>query len=239
MFKSESAASGATQTQETNDKMKNYTNGINFAPTKQEMPIPHSVAVEELVAAANSGWADPLPLVREEDAEEEFPIDALAPHLDDVASLLSDRIKVPTALAGQAVLGAATLAAQKHADVSIFGQVRPISSNFLTVAKSGDRKSGVDRAALRPHRSYERNLKDEYKNANLDKVGTKLYHEPMLMGTAPKVQGVLKQMQTQSVLGIYAGEGGRFLGSYAFKAENLLHTITTISTCGTTARAIL
>jgi hypothetical protein len=185
--------------------------------------------VLDIIGIANGGWLEPLPLIRTDDGDERFPLEALYPHLNNVTELLADSIKVPCALAAQSILAAATLAAQKHANVRIFSEARPISSNFLTVAKSGDRKSVVDRAALRAHRQYEKKLKVDYKAKNLDKVGTKFFKEPMLMATAPTVQGVATQLAGQSVVGIYAGEGGRFLGSYALKPENLLHTITTLS----------
>jgi hypothetical protein len=78
-------------------------------------------------------------------------------------------VQVPDAIAGQSVLAAASLAAQALADVRLtYGQRRPLSLFFVTVAASGDRKSTADNEALRPIREREKALKEvherEYAN---------------------------------------------------------------------------
>jgi hypothetical protein len=70
-------------------------------------------------------------------------------------------------LAAQAVLAVASLASQRLADVRLpYGQTRPLSLYFVTVAASGDRKSTADNEALIPARMYEKNLKREYETAH-------------------------------------------------------------------------
>ena len=70
---------------------------------------------------------------------------------------------MPEAIAAQSVLAAAALAAQAHADVALpYGQTRPLSLYFVTVAGSGDRKSTADNEALWPIRKREKVLKEEY-----------------------------------------------------------------------------
>jgi Protein of unknown function (DUF3987) len=57
----------------------------------------------------------------------------------------------------------ASLAAQRLADVRLpFGQTRPLSLYFVTVAGSGERKSTADNEALIPVRMHEKNLKRNY-----------------------------------------------------------------------------
>jgi len=57
------------------------------------------------------------------------------------------------------VLAAATLASQAHADVELPSGRRPLTSYFITIAESGERKSSVDRMALRPVAEKEEALR--------------------------------------------------------------------------------
>ena len=72
-----------------------------------------------------------------------------------------------SALVAQGVLAVASLASQRLADVRLpYGQTRPLSLFFVTIAASGDRKSTADNEALIPVRMHERNLKQEYEAAH-------------------------------------------------------------------------
>jgi hypothetical protein len=81
----------------------------------------------------------PRPLMRELPAADPFPIDALGNVLGAAAVAIHDRVQAPIAIGGQSVIGAATLAAQGHADVVLPigpGQPKPISSFLITVASA-------------------------------------------------------------------------------------------------------
>jgi Protein of unknown function (DUF3987) len=66
-------------------------------------------------------------------------------------------------MAAQSVLAVASLTASAHADVHLpFGQERPLSLFFVTVAASGDRKSTADNEALWPVNKREKALRDAY-----------------------------------------------------------------------------
>jgi hypothetical protein len=105
----------------------------------------------------------PLPLLRALSAPEAFPIEALGDVLGPAAEAIQDVVQSPWAMCSQAVLGAATLAVQGHADVELpTGQIKPISNFFLTVAGSGERKSATDALALRPIRKHEEILLETY-----------------------------------------------------------------------------
>ena len=81
----------------------------------------------------------PLPLFPELPPAEPFPVHALGP-LAPAVTAISHKVQVPVAIAAQSVLAAAALAAQAHADVVLpYGQARPLSLFFVTVAASGDR----------------------------------------------------------------------------------------------------
>ena len=97
----------------------------------------------------------------------EFPVDALGDILAPAARAIIDRIQCPDA-AAQSVLGAASLAAQAHADVEIpaTGHAKPISLNLLTIAGTGERKSAADGEALWPVRKREKALREAF-NAEL------------------------------------------------------------------------
>lgn len=106
----------------------------------------------------------PLPLLRELPPPESFPIEALGQILGPAAAAIQDTVQSPWAICGQAVLAAATLAVQGHADVQLpTGQVKPVSNFFLTIAASGERKSATDSLALGPVRKHEEALAETYR----------------------------------------------------------------------------
>jgi hypothetical protein len=59
-------------------------------------------------------------------------------------------------------LAAASLTVQPFADAVLDGRQCPLSLFVLTVAESGDRKSGVDKLATAPHKERQRQLFDSY-----------------------------------------------------------------------------
>lgn len=105
----------------------------------------------------------PLPLHRDVPPPEPFPVEALGNILEPAALAIHDKIQAPLAMCAQSVLAAASLAVQGHANVRLpYGQSRPISEFFLTIAFSGERKSAVDAEALAPIRQREAELRDLY-----------------------------------------------------------------------------
>jgi hypothetical protein len=109
----------------------------------------------------------PIPLFPPLPPAEPFPVNALGPVLSRAAAAIARKVQVPEAIAAQSVFAAASLAAQVHADVMLpYGQKRPLSQFFVTVAASGDRKSTADNEALWPIRKYEQTLKEKHDNDN-------------------------------------------------------------------------
>ncbi len=107
--------------------------------------------------------AEQLPLFPPLPPGEAYPVDALGPVLSQAVVAITSKVQVPPAIAAQSVLATASLAAQAHADVVMpYGQSRPLSLYFATVAGSGDRKSTADNEALWPVRKHERFLKEEH-----------------------------------------------------------------------------
>lgn len=120
-----------------------------------------------LAAAEPVPVPEPLPLRRALPPAEPFPLEALGSVLERAARAIMDRVQCPDAIAAQSVLGAASLAAQAHADVVIpaTGHVRPLSLFFVTVAASGERKSAADSEALGPIYDREEVLREQYTRA--------------------------------------------------------------------------
>ena len=100
------------------------------------------------------------PLFRELPPPPDFPIRALG-ELRLAAEAIEDITRAPKAVCAQSVLAAVTLAAQPHFDVELPGAGRrPLTGLFVSVLDSGERKSTVDRLALRAAHSFEATLRD-------------------------------------------------------------------------------
>lgn len=121
--------------------------------------------------------AEPIPLVRPLPPAKPYPIDALGPNLADVAGAIQEIVQSPPAMCANSVLAVVTLAAQPQIDIELpigNGAVRPVSSLFLTVGKSGERKSGTDDLAMRAVKGHEARLRTSWE---LDAKAHKLAHD--------------------------------------------------------------
>ena len=106
----------------------------------------------------------PRPLRRELPEPEPFPIEALGPLLEPAARGIHQIVQAPMAVCVQSCLAAANLAVQHLANVLLpFGQPRPLSEFFVTVAQSGDRKTSADALALTPIIQFEEKLRAEHR----------------------------------------------------------------------------
>jgi hypothetical protein len=118
--------------------------------------------------APEAGVEPPRPLTRELPPADPFPIDALGDVLTPAARAINDRVQAPLAICGQSVLAAATLAVQGQGNVELpTGRAKPLSSFFVSVAASGERKSSVDDEALWPMHKREAALREAYPNDEL------------------------------------------------------------------------
>lgn len=109
---------------------------------------------------------EPLPLQREIPPQEPFPIWALGQFMGRAAQRIIQSSKVADSICGGAFLSTASLCVQGHRNVVIDGRTYPLSEFFLTVATSGDRKSTVDKQALKSIHAYQQEvLESEYQTA--------------------------------------------------------------------------
>ena len=97
----------------------------------------------------------PQPLLRPIPPGEPYPAGALGP-LREAVEAAQRQTQAPIAIAGQSALAMASLAVQAHADVATLAGTAPLSLFALTVARSGERKSTVDRLFMAGLREHER-----------------------------------------------------------------------------------
>ena len=115
-------------------------------------------------ANTNQAPPAPTPLLRALPPAMEPPLGALG-GLNPAITAIHQLTQAPSAITMQAVLGTVSLAVQAHANVETLGGVRPTSLFLLTIAESGERKSGCDRLAMKVVREIERERATGYKAA--------------------------------------------------------------------------
>lgn len=123
------------------------------------------------IDAESAADEEPRPLRRELPPAIPFPIPAFdcVPVLRDAVIAIQMRTQAPWAIAGNSVLAAATVCAQPHADVLMpYGELRPLSEYFVTVAASGERKTSVDDHAVRAICNREKALRKDFAGAMKD-----------------------------------------------------------------------
>lgn len=121
-------------------------------------------------AALGNDWQASAPesLRRPMAPAEPYPVEALGDVLGSAVKRVHAVVKAPAATCAQSFLSAASLAVQAHADVVNDGRKEPLSLWHVTVADSGERKSGVDGWALRAHHEVEHERADAYRLEMID-----------------------------------------------------------------------
>ncbi|MCB9229295.1 MAG: DUF3987 domain-containing protein [Deltaproteobacteria bacterium] len=133
-----------------------YSQGPNQLTEALHNKIPFTI--QHNVIEKRDHEVDPIPLQRSAARQEEFPLESLG-SLAPVVSSLIRATQAPGATCAQSVLAAVSMATQPHRNIEIDGRISPLSNFFITVSASGERKSTVDRKALKPFRDIEN---DEY-----------------------------------------------------------------------------
>jgi len=105
---------------------------------------------------------NPLPLERDLDRSEPYPIDALGEVLGNVARKMNKVIMAPDALCAHAVLGFATHSIQSHANVEMDGRIIPLNEFFLSIGSRSSRKSECDSKAGLIHKKIQKDLLYQY-----------------------------------------------------------------------------
>ncbi|MCP3929209.1 MAG: DUF3987 domain-containing protein [Bacteroidetes bacterium] len=111
---------------------------------------------------------NPLPLEREIEKPEPYPMDALGEIIGGAAQVMNRIIQAPDGLCAHSVLGFATHAVQSHADIIIDGRVISINEFFLSIGSRSARKSECDNKAGHIHRERQQELMEQYRD-NMEK----------------------------------------------------------------------
>lgn len=193
---------------------------------------------------------DPLPLIPERPEAIEWP----ETPLDKYIRALQWRLKAPWELCAQSVLAAAAFSVQHLANInipSIGGKAgdRPISCFFVSIATSGERKSGCDGIVGQGASMWEKELTKRYRTEIKDYKAELARHEqsrkrlaemgnlhllqapprppknPMITLREPNQEGLFKSLQSgQYSQGLFNDEGGAFLGGYGMSKEQRIRT---------------
>ena len=226
---------------------------LGNAIDKSEYTIPPDIYATHYL----KGWTYLETQVIEEirSPEISFPLDAFPKVMKDAIEEATSFFKCPIPIASSIALGAVSASTQGQYDVSVDGRVFPTSLYFLTVAKSGERKSSTDKPFLKPFDKWEWDKKQEF-NQNLKayksklkayeisvknayKQGTQNQHFDDDEPEKPNCQSILAdRVTTEKLLSnlainpcayLNSNEGGAVMGGYAFKSENFQSTITTLN----------
>jgi len=197
----------------------------------------------------------PLPLHRPVDAPRAFPFEGLCDVLKNAAMSLQRVIQAPDAISAQSVLGAASLACQPYANVFMDGRECPLSLFMITVAESGDRKSGTDKIAIKPICDWQKMLFNTYREESKTFIKCKelwdskkkawmksptkgVFAEeapqeplhPLVLVEEPTYEGIIKYLAIgQPSIGLFSDEGGRFFGGHAMNSDNQIKTMAGLS----------
>jgi hypothetical protein len=164
-----------------------------------------------------------------------YPIEALGP-LAGACRAISEHGQVRPAMAGQCLLGAASLLTQGLFNVETqHGSKKPLSLNLLTLGASGDGKSLAQGVALHPVTEWQRKVGDEYrrdlseyerekssrKSGNKDGAGTELPTSPYRIARDSTVEGLRRDLDTGVCSqGIFTDEAAAILSGYGMTVEN-------------------
>lgn len=110
---------------------------------------------------------EPRPLLPDLEAAEPYPIEALPPLMRDATRAIAEHVQAPLALAAQCVIGAAVYLAQTRVNAPHINDPAgmPCSMFLLTLADSGDRKSGCRRLASKTVDEAEAKARTDHKKA--------------------------------------------------------------------------
>jgi hypothetical protein len=226
-------------------------------PGEVEPPVERTEPRDE----APAHWVSPLPerptragapepLARPMPPAAEYPLEALGPVLSPAAAAIRRVVQSPAAICASSVLAAASLVAQRRADVELDGRRVPLSLWLVTIAASGERKSATDSPALTAIREFEREQMREYRFALAEyEVALREWQKdrrasrdadpeprpeppliPMLATSEPTLEGLHKLLLNGiGSIGLFSDEGGLFFGGHAMNRDNQLKTVAGLS----------
>lgn len=170
------------------------------------------------------------PSMREREAPI-FPLAALGP-LAPACEAIATAGQVQPAMAGQCLLGAASLLTQGLYNVETLAGNKPLSLYMLTLGDSGDGKSTAQGAALAPINEWQRRAARDYANDLRDFEAAKAKRKkgdappeppssPYRLVSDATVEGLRRDLDTGPCSqGIFSDEAAAILSGYGMSADH-------------------
>lgn len=169
-----------------------------------------------------------------------YPLEALGT-LAPVAAAIAEHGQMQPALAGQSLLGAASLLVQGMYNVRTLAGVKPLSLFLLTLGESGDGKSTADGVAMHSIKAWQREAGERFKaeqrqhaaDCKTAKKGNPEPDEPRnpyrLVRDAT-VEGLRRDLEHGPVSqGLFTDEAAAMLAGYGMSTEHKSKTAATLS----------
>ena len=165
----------------------------------------------------------------------DYPIEGLGP-LKHACLAISEGGQVRPAMAGQCLLGAASLLTQGLWNVDSLTGSKPLSLYALTLGDSGDGKSTAQEAALRPVTSWQRDVarrySEELREFERAKASRKRGDDPVEMPSLPfrlvgdaTVEGLRRDLDTGPCSqGVFSDEAAAILSGYGMSQDHRAKT---------------
>lgn len=160
-----------------------------------------------------------------------YPMGALGP-LAEACEAIATHGQLQPAMAGQCLLGAASLLTQGLWNVETLAGRRPLSLNLCTLGDSGDGKSTAQGVALEPVQEWQRRAGETYRAEIADferaKAKRKKGDDPPEAPASPyrlirdaTVEGLRRDLDTGPCSqGIFTDEAAAILAGYGMSAEH-------------------
>lgn len=165
-----------------------------------------------------------------------YPVEALGP-LADACTAIAEHGQVQPAMAGQCLLGAASLLTQGLFNVQTQqGGHKPLSLYLATLGDSGDGKSTAQDAALRPVQEWQREASDTYRAELSEFESARLARKkgedspqppaaPYRLMRDATVEGLRRDLDTgPCAQGVFTDEGAAILSGYGMSTDHRAKT---------------
>jgi hypothetical protein len=176
-----------------------------FEKRKGSESFPSPIRFGFIKAPAAKVVVSPMPLFRQPGEAEEFPFDALGGIAKLAAKTIQEGLGAPGAIIGQCIVNALAMCCQGHGDIMIDGRRILLSIYAVTIAQSGERKSGVDKIVYAEHRKFEADERQKYLAENEEYEIEKEVYEIALAD----VKKLKKSRSKEELLEAIAGIGKR------------------------------
>lgn len=171
----------------------------------------------------------------------DYPVAALGP-LADACEAIAQAGQVQPAMAGQCLLGAASLLTQALFNVETLSGRRPLSLYLLTLGDSGDGKSTAQSAALEPVNGWQRKEAKAYAAALADYEAARKQRKkdddrlvkppacPFRIVNDATVEGLRRELEHGPCSqGVYSDEAAAILAGYGMSPDHRAKTAAVFS----------